>query len=242
VQLWLNVDPVTEEYMSISPYQFAHNNPVWKIELEGLEGQPTTNQDIVNREPVYMTTNIIVNTMENQSSKPQNSRPGVPMLRMGIGIEQSSSRSAGNEFGQVNGTTTAYKANIGLAVCIDGDRIEYGMTVGQVNGDATVAGQNVAEGQFTTFNAEGSYNMKNGDQQLNIQSFTGEISGINGQNKEADTKVGINALGAYIEANLTEAGNNMEDFGNLIMSYLKGVAQDYFNQNNTSGTDINPVR
>ena len=60
---FFGVDPVTEEYMSISPYQFAHNNPVWKIELEGLEGQPTTNQDIVNREPVYMTTNIIVNAL-----------------------------------------------------------------------------------------------------------------------------------------------------------------------------------
>ena len=37
--------------MSISPYQFAHNNPVWKIELEGLEGIPTSGTDIINREP-----------------------------------------------------------------------------------------------------------------------------------------------------------------------------------------------
>src|SRR5690554_5554782 len=29
------IDPITEEYMTISPYQFAHNNPVWKIEIEG---------------------------------------------------------------------------------------------------------------------------------------------------------------------------------------------------------------
>jgi hypothetical protein len=39
--------------MSISTYQFAHNNPVWKIELEGLEGTPSNGKtDITNHEPV----------------------------------------------------------------------------------------------------------------------------------------------------------------------------------------------
>ncbi|TDQ30381.1 DUF6443 domain-containing protein, partial [Tenacibaculum caenipelagi] len=49
---FFGVDPVSEDYLSISTYQFAHNNPIWKIELEGLEGVPTTNFDIVNREPM----------------------------------------------------------------------------------------------------------------------------------------------------------------------------------------------
>lgn len=35
---FFGVDPVSSEYMSISTFQFAHNNPVWKIELEGLKG------------------------------------------------------------------------------------------------------------------------------------------------------------------------------------------------------------
>lgn len=48
---FMGIDPITEEYMSISPYQFAHNNPVWKIELEGLEGKPTSGNDVINREP-----------------------------------------------------------------------------------------------------------------------------------------------------------------------------------------------
>lgn len=86
---------------------------------------------------------------------------------------------------------------------------------------------------------------KNGDEQLNIQSFTGEINtinGQNGQNGEEDIKVGINALGAYIEANLTEAGNGIQDIGNLVMSYLQATTEEYFNQNNTSDVDINPIR
>ncbi len=48
---FMAIDPITEKYMSISPYQFAHNNPVWKIELEGLEGKPTSGNDVINREP-----------------------------------------------------------------------------------------------------------------------------------------------------------------------------------------------
>tara|TARA_R110002033_G_scaffold170860_1_gene214518 strand:- start:3676 stop:4989 length:1314 start_codon:yes stop_codon:yes gene_type:complete len=49
---FFGVDPVSEDYMSISTYQFAHNNPVWKIELEGLEGLPTEGSDQINYEPV----------------------------------------------------------------------------------------------------------------------------------------------------------------------------------------------
>jgi len=53
---FFGVDPISEDYYNISTYQFAHNNPVWKIEIEGLEGAPTTNQDIQsyagnNRDP-----------------------------------------------------------------------------------------------------------------------------------------------------------------------------------------------
>ena len=44
--------------MSISTYQFAHNNPVWKIELEGLEGVPTNGFDQINHEPVTGNTNV----------------------------------------------------------------------------------------------------------------------------------------------------------------------------------------
>ncbi len=33
---FFGVDPITEEYHYITPYQFASNNPVWKIELEGV--------------------------------------------------------------------------------------------------------------------------------------------------------------------------------------------------------------
>jgi len=33
----MGIDPITEDYMSISPYQFAHNNPVWKLSILELK-------------------------------------------------------------------------------------------------------------------------------------------------------------------------------------------------------------
>lgn len=35
-------DPITEKFYYQSNYQFASNNPIWKVELEGLEGEHTT--------------------------------------------------------------------------------------------------------------------------------------------------------------------------------------------------------
>ncbi len=53
---FFGVDPVSEEYMSISTYQFAHNNPIWKIELEGLEGETINEKDKQNHEPIKVKT------------------------------------------------------------------------------------------------------------------------------------------------------------------------------------------
>ena len=56
---FFGVDPISEDYMSISTYQFAHNNPVWKIEIEGLEGESTTIPDKINKEPIKRTVTTV---------------------------------------------------------------------------------------------------------------------------------------------------------------------------------------
>ncbi|MES2731626.1 MAG: RHS repeat-associated core domain-containing protein, partial [Bacteroidota bacterium] len=35
---FLSVDPLTSSYPSLTPYQFASNNPVFNIDVDGLEG------------------------------------------------------------------------------------------------------------------------------------------------------------------------------------------------------------
>ncbi len=59
---FFGIDPISEDFLSISMYQFAHNNPVWKIELEGLEGEISPKipdaVDIPNEEPVAGNTDL----------------------------------------------------------------------------------------------------------------------------------------------------------------------------------------
>lgn len=45
---FFNIDPIAEDYPNQTVYQFAANNPVWKIEVEGLEGWETTINDLIN--------------------------------------------------------------------------------------------------------------------------------------------------------------------------------------------------
>ena len=49
---FFGVDPVAADYVSISTYQFAHNNPISKIELEGLEGHQLYGVDVINASPL----------------------------------------------------------------------------------------------------------------------------------------------------------------------------------------------
>ncbi len=50
---FFGVDPIAEKFYYLSPYQTAHNNPIWKIELEGLEGEPGQGDDHVNDDEYY---------------------------------------------------------------------------------------------------------------------------------------------------------------------------------------------
>ncbi len=55
---FFGIDPISEDFLSITNYQISHNNPVWKIEIEGLEGRTTTGEDTGNYEPVHGNTHI----------------------------------------------------------------------------------------------------------------------------------------------------------------------------------------
>jgi RHS repeat-associated protein len=40
---FLSVDPLTKKYAELTPYQFASNNPILNIDIDGLEGTPSNN-------------------------------------------------------------------------------------------------------------------------------------------------------------------------------------------------------
>ncbi|NAS12392.1 DUF6443 domain-containing protein [Poritiphilus flavus] len=69
---FFGVDPISQEYFSISTYQFAHNNPVWKVELEGLEGGSTTGKgedDTANHEPVKVKEALVGGGIGGEATK-----------------------------------------------------------------------------------------------------------------------------------------------------------------------------
>src|SRR5437868_1249571 len=39
VMRFLSVDPLTKKYPMLTPYQFASNQPIWAIDLDGLEAK-----------------------------------------------------------------------------------------------------------------------------------------------------------------------------------------------------------
>jgi len=39
---FLSVDPITDRFAELTPYQFASNSPIWAIDLDGLEGLVAT--------------------------------------------------------------------------------------------------------------------------------------------------------------------------------------------------------
>ena len=48
---FLSVDPLTQEYPELTPYQFASNTPIWAIDIDGLEGgiaSPMGGQNVVD--------------------------------------------------------------------------------------------------------------------------------------------------------------------------------------------------
>lgn len=240
---FMGIDPISEEYYTITNYQFAHNNPVWKIELEGLEGAPSNGQkDIVNNEPVYLSKNIVLNTVIINSQKEKHSRPGTPSIRYGVGFRDTYSGTIGGDNLNADGSITPIQLSCGMAICIDGERVEYSATIARADGSVNALGESVVDGQFTTLDAYGSYNLRSRESTSSVNILTNDVNTIFGdsqkENKVDDFIFGLNFIGGYIEANATELGNNLQDLGNLVSSWLEALVREHFDPDNSGANPI----
>jgi RHS repeat-associated protein len=240
---FMGIDPISEQYFTLTNYQFAHNNPVWKIEIEGLEGEATTNRDVINNEPVYFSREIILNTVSINSQKEKHSRPGVATIRYGIEYSgRNFSASSGDENFGAEGSATPVQLSFGMAYSIDGERVEYSATIGQFDGQVNALGESVASDQFTIINTSGSYNLRNGENQYSIDVLTNETNTIFGSGEEknkTDDMIGrLSLIGAFIETNFTELGNNLQDFGNLLSSWLEATVRENFDPDNSRANPL----
>jgi len=237
---FMGIDPISEQYYTISNFQFAHNNPVWKIELEGLEGA-TSNEtkDIVNKEPVYMNRNIILKAIEINSTKEKHIRADAPLIEFGLTGGISKSKSVGSDNLGASGTATAAEGKIGMSVYSDGERIEYNLTIGQAGAEGHAVGENV-EGNVTVFSASGSYH-KNGESVTEINYLTGSLNSTLVDQETSiydDLIIELNTMGAYINANITQMGNTIEDTVNFILSWMESVIESNMDE---EGAKTNPI-
>ena len=68
---WLSVDPITEDYPELTPYQFASNTPIQAIDLDGLEMQKkTTYNSNTGVTHIQITISVkVINLSSNTSKK-----------------------------------------------------------------------------------------------------------------------------------------------------------------------------
>lgn len=53
---FLSVDPLTDEYPELSPYQFASNRPIDGVDLDGLEYSPSQLSEILAKAKAFLGT------------------------------------------------------------------------------------------------------------------------------------------------------------------------------------------
>ena len=240
----MGIDPVSEDYYTITNYQFAHNNPVWKIEIEGLEGTPSNNSvDVINSENRYFSRNIILNTIVINSQKEKHSRAGVPTLRYGVGFDgQSIGGSVGNDAVGAEGSVNTVQLSFGMSISEDGECIEYNTSILDANGSVNAFDESMINGNFTVINSSGSYNLRTKESNSEINIFTNSLNTAFGsdeqKSKENDLVAKLNLVGGYVEANLSELTNNLADFGNLISSWLESVVREHFDPDDSRANPI----
>jgi len=106
----LSIDPLTAQYPELSPYQFFSNNPIWFIDLDGLEGVRylevmqmkdgtiTSVKQIVEVD-VYVATSKVVNSIHYKSAD-------LPIIQSNLNTEYNKG------FKDANDNTVEFRFNV----------------------------------------------------------------------------------------------------------------------------------
>src|SRR5690349_22218360 len=95
---FLSVDPLTEDYPELTPYQFASNTPVWAIDLDGAEGMISMPTESQGRRDVDMARSI--QRWWNSPTSPSNTKALVEQYNAYYGTHLSTSDFNGQTNGQ----------------------------------------------------------------------------------------------------------------------------------------------
>ncbi|CAM1344007.1 hypothetical protein TAMYLO_410001 [Tenacibaculum amylolyticum] len=206
---FFGVDPISEDYLSITNYQFAHNNPIWKIELEGLEGYPTSGFDGINNEPIVGHTML---STQPEIGSTASSTGGRRMVVIESSLAPSTEyRSGAFNDGDFNGvirpaTDAMYNRDAGLAVFTD---LMYAA--------ATFTGLNAIDDAVSTANNPNSSNLDVAEAAFNaVTTGKSKSKGPNPQGKPRRPYLRKKTVTKTWEANKNSEGKVIDPTGKEI--------------------------
>lgn len=250
---FFGVDPISEEYMSISTYQFAHNSPVWKIEIEGLEGKPSNGlPDLMTDEPKSIVQRMKAKSPQYKTQGPVFS--GSATVRgkwASIGMEASLNSTAKAKFSLsvAEGSATVTDKD-GLTVKGKGKLLTGSTSIATPVGESTVSASlgevNVSlneeglQSSASLVTATGSAKTKSGttvsdgftllssDDNKNMNtngvSVRGEQGAFTGVLSGESVGVGIKAGPASVSVSM-----NPENAGNAVSNFFATLADVLLN-------------
>ena len=109
-----NPDPITAKFPMLSPYQYASNNPIMNIDLDGLEGK-AANYETDNKGNLT-NSSAAQDNVGNHNLPPatiKSNTPAEPLLSVNVTVGPQVALQVGNVGGEVNlGSPTALQYNI----------------------------------------------------------------------------------------------------------------------------------
>jgi uncharacterized protein RhaS with RHS repeats len=231
---FFRIDPITDKFYDLTPYQYASNDPILNIDLDGLEGRSAN--DIQNP---YVRASLRENVQRHVESFNKNASgafKGTVSVGPGVGITATVGKNGikAEVKGPQASVTTDLGGNTNGNVTAASGSLKGGVDKvlsGEVS--AKVGVVDIKDGKIdaTIATVDDSYQvgpgiLKSGNTLEKKVSDGGNSTSISTDAK--DVTVGANAgiIGVSIKANLEKAYNAIGDWFNAIGSYFKEVGNE----------------
>ncbi len=128
---FFGIDPIAEDYPNQILYQFASNNPVWKIEIEGLEGFVPNGNDVING--LGFGVHTVFPSQDPIISRPTITQVGGGTGRSGDYVKTNRSNNSSVKFHTNEPLITDVRVEVSSSLGADGLQIIQTVNAEQLN-------------------------------------------------------------------------------------------------------------